>query len=370
VSVLATIGRWQQRIREAAASGTALRPRGFGSKDFYGGPLVGEVFDTREHCGIVRYEPTELVVTVRCGTPLAELEAVLAERGQWLACEPPHFGGAAVGASVGGMVAAGLAGPGRMAAGGVRDGLLGVELIDGRGELLRFGGEVMKNVAGYDVSRLFAGSLGTLGLLTEVSLKVLPRPPDTVTCVQAIDRAAALSTMNRLAGQGLPLTASAWCDGRLWLRLAGARPAVDKALRAAGGEMLEADAAAALWQGLRDQTHPFFAPALRGEAPLWRIALPATAADLALPGAQLIEWNGAQRWYVGDLAPSGEPGRAAGDALVRAAGAVTRFRSLPDSGRGDALPARAAALAAIDARLKAAFDPAGIFCPGRLPATA
>src|SRR5881275_3339057 len=167
------VEQFQDQVRRAAEARQPLRIRGGGTKDWYGMPPAGELLDTRAHAGIVDYEPTELVITARCGTPLAEIEAVLAERGQMLAFEPPHFG---AGATIGGAIAAGLSGPRRPYAGAVRDFVLGARIVNGKGEDLSFGGRVIKNVAGYDVSRLMAGSLGTLGIITEISFKVLPRP--------------------------------------------------------------------------------------------------------------------------------------------------------------------------------------------------
>ena len=212
-----------ERIRAAAAAGTPLRLRGGGSKDFYGERLVGAVLDTRELAGIRSYEPSELVVTVGAGTPLAQLESVLAENGQALAFEPPHFGGEP---TVGGMVAAGLSGPSRASAGAVRDHVLGLSLVNGKGELLTFGGQVMKNVAGYDVSRLVVGALGTLGLIVGVSLKVLPRAPAEATLRFELPQARALEHLHAWGGRPLPLNASCWVEeagtGLLYLRLSTA----------------------------------------------------------------------------------------------------------------------------------------------------
>lgn len=360
------VAGWQRLVRDAVESNRPLRPRGGGSKDFYGGPLAGEIVDTRAYAGIVGYEPTELVVTARCGTPLAELSESLRAKGQWLPFEPPGFGngaGSSVGksggnATVGGMVAAGIAGPGRMAAGAVRDFVLGVRLIDGHGDHLRFGGEVMKNVAGYDVSRALAGSWGTLGLITEVSLKVLPLPPAQTTCLLECDCETALSTMQRLAGQALPLTASAWISGRLALRFAGAPPAVAKAAESTGGERLSDDRA--FWDSLREQSHGFFKPALAGERALYRLAVPAVAPATVPGGEALIEWGGAQRWcYAEDEAALQAAARDRG-------GVAVRFRSAAGQSRNDTLPERSQAIRRIEKRLKKAFDPAGIFSPGRL----
>ncbi|HEY5764373.1 MAG TPA: glycolate oxidase subunit GlcE [Rhodocyclaceae bacterium] len=349
----ADLRHWQSLVRAAARANRKLRVRGFGSKDFYGGELEGEVFDTREHAGVVYYEPTELVVTARCGTPLAELEATLAGQGQWLPCEPPHFGGA----SVGGMVAAGIAGPARMAAGGIRDYVLGVRVIDGNGELLRFGGEVMKNVAGYDVSRLYAGSLGTLGVIVDVSLKVLPRPVATETRVLELDREAALATMNQFAGQAVPLTASAWYRGQLFLRFAGSPAAVGKLAKDVGGEVL-ADAAQ-FWESLREQTHEFFAGAVAGNESLYRLALPVRAASSVPAGDCLIEWGGAQRWCYGD-------GERLRETAEQSGGVAVRFRTAGDASRADSMPARHPNIQMIERRLRKAFDPSGVFSHGRL----
>ncbi|WP_454722923.1 MULTISPECIES: glycolate oxidase subunit GlcE [Cupriavidus] len=358
----ATLDAFRDTIRRATDARAPLRLRGGGSKDFYGQHLQGEVLDTRGYSGIVDYDPPELVITARCGTPLAEIEAALAGRRQMLAFEPPHFG---AGATLGGAVAAGLSGPRRQAVGALRDFVLGVQVMDGRGDILNFGGQVMKNVAGYDVSRLMAGSLGTLGLILEVSLKVLPLPFDEATLRFALDEAEALERLNRWGGQPLPVAASAWHDGTLHLRLSGAAAAVRAARERLGGEAVAPDEAAALWHALREQQHPFFAPARAGRA-LWRIAVPTTAAPLALPGGQLIEWGGGQRWWLGGA--DGADGAAEAATVRAAAGAAgghaTLFRN-GDKAAGVFTPL-AAPLMAIHQRLKASFDPAGIFNPQRM----
>lgn len=350
------IADWQARIRAAAQDGAPLRLRGGGSKDFYGRALIGEVLDTRGYRGVVDYEPTELVVTVRCGTPLADLEAALAEQGQMLPFEPPSFGGAA---TVGGVLASGLAGPRRLAVGAVRDFVLGVQLIDGRGELMQFGGRVMKNVAGYDVSRLMAGALGTLGLITEVSFKVLPRPAAEATLRFELCQADALEHMNRWGGQPLPLSSTAWCDGVLHLRLSGAHAAVAAACAQLGGESLDEAAAGAFWQDLREQRAPFF----QGEAPLWRLVLPTTCAPLVLSGAPLVEWGGGVRWLRGIEDREGDAA-ALRRAVEAVGGHATLFRG-GDKSVGVFHPL-APALAGLHRRLKAQFDPAGILNPGRM----
>ena len=329
-----------------------LRIRGGSSKDFYGGPLAGDILDTldtRAHAGIVSYEPTELVITARCGTPLAELESALAARRQFLACEPPRFGGA----TVGGAVAAGLSGPRRAAVGSLRDFVLGVRIMDGEGRVLKFGGEVMKNVAGFDVSRLMTGALGTLGLVLDVSLKVLPLPAGDASLRFEMPQDKALAALNRWAGQPLPLVASCWQDGVLTIRLSGAQAAVAAACASLGGEALAA--ADEFWNGLREQSAAFFA----GDAPLWRLSLPSVAPPLESPGDPLIEWGGAQRWLRGD-ADAAQLRQAA----VAAGGHATLFRGGDKTG-GVFAPLQPA-LMEVHRRLKHSFDPYGVFNPGRL----
>lgn len=345
-----------ETVRAASASRTPLRIRAGGTKDFYGNPPQGTLLDPRSMAGIVDYEPTELVVTARAGTSLAELEQLLTENGQMLAFEPPHFG---VGATVGGCVAAGLAGPRRVSFGptygGVRDFVLGTKLVDGRGEVLSFGGTVMKNVAGYDVSRVLAGSMGILGVIVEVSLKVLPRPVLHHTLSFEMSETAAVDKLNEWAGRPLPLSASAWHDGTLYLRLAGASAAVSAAQRQLGGDAIQNVEADSFWTSIREQTHAFFA----GTLPLWRISVPSTAPALSLHGPQLIEWNGALRWLRTDQNAS-----SVRECAKQAGGHATLFRG-GDRTAGVFTPL-SASLATIHQRLKAQFDPAGIFNPGRL----
>ncbi|HJV53417.1 MAG TPA: glycolate oxidase subunit GlcE [Noviherbaspirillum sp.] len=342
---------FKARIAEAAAGKTALRIRGGGSKDWYGQALHGEVFDARAYRGIVAYDPTELVITARCGTPLAEIEAELAQRNQMLAFEPPQF---AAESTIGGVIASGLSGPRRAAVGAVRDFVLGVTLMDGKGDVLRFGGQVMKNVAGYDVSRMLTGSLGTLGLILDVSLKVLPKPFFETTLRLSMSEAQAIEQLNRWGGQPLPISASAWHDGVLALRLSGAQAAVQAAVQKIGGEQV-ADAAP-LWAALRDQTDGFFAD---GSATLWRLSVPSVAPPLGLKGEQLIEWGGAQRWLKVEADAIGVR-RAA----EQAGGHATLYRG-GDKSTGVFHPL-APALAAIHRHLKNAFDPSAIFNRGRM----
>jgi glycolate oxidase FAD binding subunit len=341
-----------EAFRERILARQPLRFRGGGTKDFYGGAKEGAVLDMGGHRGVVSYEPTELVMTARAGTPLAELDAILAERGQWMAFEPPSFGGAA---TLGGAVAAGLSGPGRASHGSLRDFILGVKILDGEGKELTFGGQVMKNVAGFDVSRLMAGSLGTLGLILEVSFKVLPIPVAQATLRFQLDQEQALAQMNRWAGRPLPVTATSWEAGTLTVRLAGAEAAVRSARGALGGVAVSGAEAAAHWAGLRDHHYAFFT----ADGPLWRLSVPSTTPPLTSLEPTLIEWGGAQRWLRGarDLADT----RALAE---KAGGHATLFRG-GDRGAGVFTPLPEPMLA-IHRRLKVGFDPHGLFNCGRL----
>jgi glycolate oxidase FAD binding subunit len=341
-----------EQVRAARSGRTALRIRAGGTKDFYGNEPRGEPIDPRAHRGIVDYEPSELVVTARCGTGLAELQAELDARGQMLAFEPPHFG---AGATVGGCVASGLSGPRRASAGAVRDFVLGAWLLDGRAQLLQFGGTVMKNVAGYDVARLLAGSLGTLGIIIQVSLKVMPKPAMEATLQLPMDQARALEAMNRWAGQPLPVSATRWHDGQLAVRLSGATAAVRAAHQQLGGETIDADAARALWRNLREHDDPFFA----GTQALWRFSVPSSAPVLGLPGAQVIEWGGALRWL-----RSGAPATTLRARAESLGGHASLFRG-GDRSQGAFAPLPGP-IALIHQRLKERFDPDGLFNPGRL----
>lgn len=344
------------QVMAAMAAGTTLRVRGGGTKDFYGGPLQGELLDTRGWTGIEAYEPSELYITARAGTALALVEQTLQQQGQMLAFEPPHFG---TDATVGGCIAAGLAGPRRFASGyatgGVRDHVLGARLLDGRGRLLRFGGTVIKNVAGYDVARLLAGSLGQLGVIIDVTLKVLPLPEAEVTLHFEAQELQALELLCGWRAQPLPVSASAWSEGRLWLRLSGAASALRAAQARLGGEVLQEPAATAFWRALREQQLPGF----HGES-LWRVGVPETAPPLGLPGWQCIE-GGGLRWLRSHL-PAAEI-RARAAAL---GGHATPFRRA-DRGTYPFVEL-STPLLAIHQRLKQEFDPQRLFNPGRLHA--
>lgn len=364
--------QWADQIRAAAQDGERIRIRGGGSKDFLGDVRQGDwVLETTDWSGVESHEPTELVVRARGGTPLAELEALLASKGQYLAFEPPRFAWASPqGATVGGVVAAGLSGPGRVSRGAVRDHVLGCTMMNGKGEVLRFGGAVMKNVAGFDLSRLMAGSMGTLGVLLDVTLKVMPQPVSSATLRIEMTEAEALLQVNQWAGQPIPLDASAWWDGMLVLRLRGARAAVagsvQRLYKERGGELIAPPLAEGFWQGLRDQSDEFFVKAReavnRGGAngvTLWRVSLPATAAPLGLPGEQLIEWFGGQRWVC-----TSAPADAVHELVSRAGGHAQPFvsaRARPLANEADWSPV----MQRLHDRVQAAFDPQGVFLTGR-----
>ena len=339
-----------ERVRAAGASGTALRVRSGGTKDFYGHEGRGEVVDVSPHAGIVAYEPKELVLTVKAGTRLAEVERVLAGERQMLPFEPPRFGAAG---TIGGTVAAGLSGPRRPYAGAVRDFVLGARIVNGKGEDLSFGGRVIKNVAGYDVSRLMTGALGTLGIVTEVSFKVLPRPPAETTLSFQMDEAAATQRANEWAGQPLPISATAWLGGRFLVRLSGAESAVAAARAKLGGD--DASDLPDFWSALRDHRIAFFDNAL----PLWRLSVPQTAAPIPSEHPQLVEWGGGLRWIAEELDAA-----AIRDAVHKAGGHATLFRH-GDKSVGVFHPLQPALLK-IHQRLKQAFDPFGILNPGRM----
>ena len=348
-----------EQVQTARTEKLQVDVRGGGTKAFYGGTPQGLVLDTRGLSGISSYEPSELVITARGGTPLAEVEAALAEKGQCLPFEPPRF---ADGGTVGGMVAAGLAGPARVSVGGVRDYVLGATLLNGRCEILSFGGQVMKNVAGYDVSRALAGSMGVLGVICEVSLKVLPVPPAMLTLRLEADQASAIRRLNEWGGQPLPLNASAWWDGMLVLRLSGAAAAVRSAQEKIGGEVVDTALAASFWTGLRDHRDEFFigaAKAVESGAALWRLSVPPTAAPLKLSGEQLLEWGGAQRWIC-----TSAPAAVLREAAQAAGGHAVLFRG-HDKSAGAFAPLAPAA-ARIQRELQRSFDPDGLFNPGRL----
>jgi glycolate oxidase FAD binding subunit len=339
----------QERVRKAAHDGEALAITGGGTKSFLGRVSRGTPCFVRAIQGVVHYEPTELVVTVRAGTRLAELESRLAQSGQMLPFEPPALG---EGATIGGTIACGLSGPSRPYRGAARDFVLGVRCINGKGEILRFGGEVMKNVAGYDVSRLMAGAMGTLGILTEISLKVLPRPACSQTRAFEMPGEPASELMTSFLGRSLPISAAAYLDGVLRVRLSGSEAAVSPAAGALGGE-LEAEGDA-FWSDLKEHCLDFFSH----DSPLWRISLKPQNQLLRLPGKTLIDWGGAQYWVKSDAGFE-----ALSERVMPYGGYITGFGGRDQGARSD-VPQDA--VMKLNRRLKAAFDPAGILNPGRL----
>lgn len=336
-----------EQVNQALENATPLRIQGSNSKAFLGRTTAGEILDTRSHRGIVSYDPTELVITARCGTPLSQLTQVLDAAQQMLPCEPPSFGD---GATVGGMIACGLSGPRRPWSGSVRDFVLGTRVITGQGKLLRFGGEVMKNVAGYDLSRLMAGSYGSLGLITEVSLKVLPKPRQCLSISLEMDAERALLRLAEWGQQPLPISAACHDGSRLHLRLEGGEGSVSAAHERLGGERLEA----CWWDDLNEQRLSFFDE----EQPLWRLSLPHNTPPLSLPGRQLIDWGGAQRWLKSDAEPA-----YIRQVVDEIGGHATCFsHGLTDTPFQPLAPA----LMRYHRNLKLQLDPRGIFNPGRL----
>ena len=341
-----------ERVRDAAAAKMPLHIRAGGTKDFYGRrPDKGcELLDVSGHFGVISYEPTELVIRVRAGTRLIDVERLLSEHGQRLPFEPPAFGETA---TIGGVVAAGLSGPRRPYGGAVRDAMLGVTLINGRGEILRFGGEVMKNVAGYDVSRLMAGSLGTLGVLLEVSLKVLPKSAQEKTVTHRIPPTESVERLMEWSQKAQAITAACHDGETLFVRACGGERSLQATLELIGGEPMEDSAP--LWRSVREHTHPFF----QGDAPLWRISVPPASPPLDLGVPTFKDWGGALRWARGDLDPD-----AVRDRARELGGHATLFRG--HDGIGEVFQPLPPALLALHRNVKRALDPAGIFNPGRM----
>jgi glycolate oxidase FAD binding subunit len=341
-----------ERVKQHAAQKKPLAIHGGDTKKFYGGAIEGDALDMRGYNGIIDYEPKELVLTVRAGTSLADIETVMTRENQMLPFEPPHF---ASGATIGGTVATGLSGPRRPYAGAVRDFVLGARIVNGKGEDLSFGGRVIKNVAGYDVSRLMTGALGTLGILLDLSFKVLPRPAAESTLRFEMNEADAIRRINEWAGQPLPLSATSWCEGVLMVRLSGATAGVKAAREKLGGEAVDGVTAANFWKGLRDHRAGFF----QTDEPLWRLSVPSTTPPLLLPMPLWIEWGGALRWVKG----------VADEAALRkkidaVGGHVTLFRG-GDKAIGVFHPLQPV-LARVHRNLKNAFDPENILNRGRL----
>jgi len=340
----------QERVQAAAAAATPLRLVGGDTKSFYGREPSGEPCEVGEHRGILSYEPTELVVTARAGTPLQELEETLERAGQMLGFEPPGLG---PGATLGGTIACNLSGPRRPHAGAARDFVLGTRVLNGKGEILAFGGEVMKNVAGYDLSRLMTGAMGTLGILLEVSLKVLPRPETELTLSQEVPVQEALDRLHRWSARPLPISASCHDGKHLFVRLSGTPGGVKAARAQIGGE--EVAAGTEFWRSLREQEHPFFA----SSSPLWRISVASDTPPASIPGGWLYEWGGALRWLTTDA-----PAEEVRELARKSGGHATLFRT--QGPRDQVFQPLPGPLMGVHRKLKAAFDPGGIFNPGRM----
>ena len=340
----------QQAVITAIANKSPLNIIGTGSKSFYGRATTGAPLSVAGHSGIVSYEPTELVITARAGTPLTEIETLLTSHGQMLSFEPPRFG---AGGTLGGSIACGLSGSRRPYAGSARDFVLGVKSINGSGEVQKFGGTVMKNVAGFDVSRLLTGSLGTLGILLEVSLKILPQPEAEATLLFECSEAEAIKRVNAWAGQSLPLSGAFFESGQLHLRLSGSAAALSAARTRVGGENFSSSAD--LWNRLRDQQHHFF----HDDSPLWRLSVPSATPPLDLAGNSLLDWGGAQRWLKSDA-----PAATIRTAVNKVGGHATLFRG--GNRHSEVFHPLSPAMMAVQQRIKASFDPHGIFNPGRM----
>lgn len=350
----ALLDHFSETILKAAKNKQFLCIQGGGSKDFYGNPqaLRYPKLDVTPYQGIIAYEPSELVITARAGTRLKELEKTLHEQGQMLAFEPPLFNESS---TLGGCIATGLSGPRRPYTGAVRDYVLGIRLLDGQGNVMSFGGQVMKNVAGYDISRLMVGAMGTLGLLLEISLKVLPRPATEQTQSLEVSESQALEIMRHCACKPLPVSATCYVDNRLYIRLSGPESAVQAARTRLGGDKTSEDRH--FWDSIRNHTHPFF----RQKKVLWRMSVKPTFPLPPLPGKQLIEWGGALRWLA--LEKDYDPTLIRAQAF-KAGGHATLFY-----GNSTNIPAfhpLPPALLGIHQRLKQQFDPAGIFNPRRM----
>jgi len=302
----------RSRVEEAHNSHTPLRIIGGDTKRFYGNELVGEPLNTNKHIGIISYEPSELVMTVRSGTPLSAVQKVLAEQGQMLPFEPPVF---ADGSSIGGVIASGLSGPRRPFTGSVRDYVLGCKILTGNGKVLEFGGQVMKNVAGYDVSRLMAGAMGTLGVLLEISIKLLPKPETEISVYMPLTAQEALDVMNARMAKPLPLSAACYDGETMYLRFSGTESGLNGIERKIAGDRL--DNSEQFWQELNNQQHFFF----KEGVPLWRLSLASGILHLGLPGQWLFDWGGAQRWL-----KTYEPADNVRDAVAAEGGHATLFR--------------------------------------------
>jgi len=337
------------KVREAVEKQLPVAIIGGNTKAFYGYPSEAKRLDTSGHRGVIEYDPGELVITCRAGSLLSDISDILAEEGQHLPFEPPAFGQQA---TIGGTIACGFSGPRRPWSGSLRDYLLGVKLINGAGEVVSYGGQVMKNVAGYDISRLIAGSMGTLGVLLEASFKVLPVPAHEITLGFDCDQAEAICKINSWSGQPLPISGAFWYKGRLQVRLSGAGSETSRAAKRLRADNI--NKSCVVWPELREHQLGFFANATR----LWRLSLPPATGPVDLDDNCLVDWGGAQRWYDTQL-----PARDIRRLAAAAGGHATLFRGDSNEERFHPL---APAVAQMHMRIKQAFDPLALFNPGRV----
>ena len=341
----------QEQVQQARASNMPLRIVGSDSKAFYGQSTTdGQRLSVGEHQGIISYEPTELVIKARAGTPLQDIEQHLAQANQMLAFEPPAY---AQSATLGGTIACNFSGPRRAFAGSARDFVLGCTLINGQGERLHFGGEVMKNVAGYDVARLMCGAMGTLGVLLDISIKVLPKPETEITLVYELDANESLTKVHEQARQSLPISATCFDANRLYVRLSGTEQAVSSARNRLGGEVEENGQQ--FWHDLKEHQLSFF----NSNKPLWRLSLASNAPLLKLSGKGLYEWNGALRWLLSD-----ETEQAIRNQVERHGGHAICFKNA--NADTQIFHTLAPPIQQLHKNLKHAFDPDGILNPKRM----
>lgn len=336
----------QQQVEEAYREKVPLRIIGGDSKSFYGNLSEGKLLSVSAHTGIVEYEPNELVITVRAGTPLKEVKERLAAHGQMLAFEPPAYGDSA---TIGGTIACGFSGPGRLSAGSARDFVLGCKVLTGKGEVIEFGGKVIKNVAGYDVSRLMVGAMGTLGVLLEISLKVLPQPEKEITLAAAAKVSESIDIMNARAGQALPLTAACYDGEAVLLRFSSTEKGIKHALSMVAGDELKQGPQ--FWQELNEHKHFFF----EEDVPLWRLSLAPATLHLGIPGNWLFDWGGALRWFKTDATP-----KNVRDAVAAEGGHATLFRyheMWREQQEVSVFHPLPKALMSIHQKMKTAFDP-------------
>ncbi|MEM8844521.1 MAG: glycolate oxidase subunit GlcE [Pseudomonadota bacterium] len=337
-------------IKQALNSKQPLLIQGGDSKSFYGNSISADILSVKQHTGVIDYEPSELYVTARCGTPLREIEAMLAEHNQIFPFEPPSFGDDA---TLGGTVACGFSGPRRPYASSIRDCVLGTHIINGKGEYLKFGGQVMKNVAGYDVSRAMCGAMGTLGIITQVSLKLIPQPESELTLMLEYKPEQALNIMHQYMQTDFPITATYFENNILYIRAAGIEKTIKKIKQIIGGNELQDSQN--FWVSVKEHQREFF----NSDLNLWKCNVPVNSPDLAVEGDYVMEWNGGLRWYSTN---DGNEKLIAATKSVR--GNATLFKST--SKPNDCFTQPTGALKKLHSNLKTAFDPENILNPGRL----